>query len=188
MKRSVIALILVSSIMMSACTVNINTNTDFTVETGKTEDTTEVSETTTGTTPSSTSFESDPTESYETEFANVVCEWRDDALKKVKDYEWYANEDGPSDSQVMFYTDKKVTDLKFIELRNVQADESGLSFTEMEVFTQPELVPDKGLLVNISFVGDLPEYAFSYVDTDGTVRKYMLSVSGNDGSIFVQEF
>ena len=62
-----------------------------------------------------------------------------------------------------------------------------LTFDEIEAFSVPELNPDKGLLVNIYFVGDLPEYAISYVDQDGTTKKFIITVSGEDGSILMDE-
>ena len=173
LKKSVIALVLVSAMMVSACKVNVDTN--ISVETSYKDNTATASD--------ESSSEADPAANS----ANVVCKWRDQALKEVPEYEWYATEDGPSDSQVMFYTDAKVTDFKFLHLNNVDYADGKLTFDEIEAFSVPELNPDKGLLVNIFFVGDLPEYAISYVDQDGTTKKFIITVSGEDGSILMNE-
>jgi len=188
MKKITVSFILCAALMLSACTVNINTSES---ETEKTKDTSETSETVETTTEETQDTETQATDSQASEIsaANVVCQWRDEALKVITDYEWYANEDGPSESQVMFYTDARVTDFSFYEIRNISVDDSGkFIFDEMEIFTQPELVPENGLLVNIYFAGDLPEYAFSYVDVDGTTKTYLISQSGNDGSIVTEAY
>ena len=53
---------------------------------------------------------------------------------------------------------------------------------------QDELTLENPAAVEMLFVGDMPEWAISYTDADGTTRFFIVELSGRDGSIVMSEF
>ena len=57
-----------------------------------------------------------------------------------------------------------------------------------DAYTLAKLTPEKPLVVTASFPGDLSTYGISYTDADGKRHSHMLSVSGRNGSLVMQEY
>ena len=47
--------------------------------------------------------------------------------------------------------------------------------------------PNMSIAVQLIFPGDLPAYGISYVDADGDLRRFVVEVSGYDGSLLLRE-
>ena len=91
--------------------------------------------------------------------------------------------------RVWFTTNETVTDFRILHLTCETIDDDGnLTFAVEEVYSQPELTPDRPLAAGLEFPGDMPSNGISYVDTDGVIRKYAVDMSGRDGSLFLWEF
>ena len=57
-----------------------------------------------------------------------------------------------------------------------------------DVYTLAKLTPEKPLVITASFPGDLSAYGISYTDADGNRHNCMLSISGRNGSLVMQEY
>ncbi|MBR2524534.1 MAG: hypothetical protein IKE53_08895 [Clostridiales bacterium] len=183
MKKSIISAVLIGSMLLAGCTVNINTNVTESSEEETSEDTsasvssetekeTETEATTTTTAP---------------QHATVNVTWRDDA--PAIEYDFYATEDGEAETQVMFTTDIPVTNLTLMGLTDPEiADDGSMSFGTVEYFNMRDLNPGRGRLVNVAPIEDIPQEGYSYTDIDGRIRFFAICMSGEDGSIYSQEF
>ncbi len=89
--------------------------------------------------------------------------------------------------QVIFATDRPVTDFRFLALTPREAGEA-LAWDTETLYTLEVFSPQVPLVVTTTFAGDLPGRGISYTDTDGTLRQYALSLSGKDGSLLLEEF
>ena len=49
------------------------------------------------------------------------------------------------------------------------------------------MTPDTPVAVQLIFPGDLPAYGISYVDAGGDLRRFAIEVSGDDGSVLLEE-
>lgn len=66
-----------------------------------------------------------------------------------------------------------------------QFDEVG--FMGFEVWEEPKIVePGEDLIAVLLFKGDFPEYAFSYRDTNGEFKRFLVFESGMDGSLCME--
>lgn len=90
--------------------------------------------------------------------------------------------------RLAFVTAETVTDVEFVSLRleNMDADGNPTWSTET-LYSQPVLTPEKPLVAELSFPGDLPAYGIRYTDPSGTMRFFTLSQSGFDGSLVLSE-
>ena len=92
-------------------------------------------------------------------------------------------------TDIMFRTSTSITDVHVLGLtvKDSQADGS-YSFAVHDLYSQELLAPDSPLVVHLTFYGDLPCYGISYTDSDGTLRQKYLYISGEDGSLVLQDF
>ena len=118
--------------------------------------------------------------------ATVTAVWADDAeIGDHLDFE----ADTDSDTKVVFSTDTKVTDFALLSVVLESISDDGIAeFSYETVYLQEKLEPGLPLVVNMTFYGDLPNYGIGYTDTDGTVRHFTVSISGEDGSLILTEF
>lgn len=104
------------------------------------------------------------------------------------DYDSYS--EGTTDYSVraLLTTDRTVTDLRLVTLTVGDDGSGGLVYTTGETLYQAaSFGPDRPLLWETSFAGDLPERAVVYTDADGSVHQLALSLSGADGSLLLTE-
>jgi len=82
----------------------------------------------------------------------------------------------------------QVSDFKFSRISFNESDGS-VNYTEDEVlYSQNELTPEKPLVVWVSFPGALPQRGISFVDENGIERRFVINMSGEDGSILLSEY
>lgn len=92
-------------------------------------------------------------------------------------------------ANVLFSAKKAVTDFKLltINLENID-DDGNIRFSAAgELYSLPELTPEKPLAVRMTFEGSIPDKGISYVDASGTKQTYAVTMSGKDGSVIFVE-
>ena len=120
--------------------------------------------------------------------AKITVEYADeDTIDKEKCTFISLDKEGVITS-IIFSTDVEVKDFKILSLEFTDADENGKpQYNYNSAYSQPSLVPGNDLVADLLFAGDIPNYGFSYIDTDGTLKLFALGLSGEDGSIVVTE-
>ncbi len=68
------------------------------------------------------------------------------------------------------------------------SDDGEIDFPSEVLYELPELTPEQPLCVTLTFPGDVPSNGISYVDAEGNVRCFSVSLSGMDGSLVVSEY
>ncbi len=79
-----------------------------------------------------------------------------------------------------------VKDFRILRLDFEDVDADGnLKFKEETAYEQPVLEPGKLLLVEMTFLGTIPNYGISFMDENNVIRRYLVEESGKDGSLFL---
>ena len=184
MKR-IAAVITAGALMLSlaACSVEVNDK-----ETGKSEESTEeITEESTEVTDEDVTESSVSETTGEAAGTNVICVWKDYAIETlgIQDFRDMYSWDGDEDyDHIVIYADGDVRDFNFYTITNWDVQQDG-SFTYDKSMSlwEPRLEGNIGYTISLSFHGDLPEYGYSYEDQDGTVKMFIIEISGEDGSI-----
>ena len=108
---------------------------------------------------------------------------------------WVTLYDGPDSCCILFTTDSRVTDFTLLDLFAEDFTETGaviFSATPVELDEERDslpsvMTPDTPVAVQLTFPGDLPAYGISYVDAGGDLRRFAIEVSGDDGSVLLEE-
>ena len=111
------------------------------------------------------------------------------------DCNWVTLYDGPDSCCILFTTDSRVTDFTLLDLFAEDFTETGaviFSATPVELDGErgslpSVMTPDTPVAVQLIFPGDLPAYGISYVDAEGSLRRFAIAVSGYDGSLLLEE-
>ena len=85
---------------------------------------------------------------------------------------------------VFFTFRRPVTDFQVLALE--MNDE--YEFDTQAVCSLGTMTPDTPLTVSLSFYGDMPNNGVSFVDEDGTLCRYAVDMSGEDGSLYLWPF
>ena len=90
---------------------------------------------------------------------------------------------------VVFTTDTPVTGFRIlaIEMKDVSRD-GVIEWDYEEEYARDELVPGEALMVYLTFNGTIPNNGISYVDETGETRYFTVTLSGEDGSVQLDEF
>lgn len=124
--------------------------------------------------------------SYFAEKAHVTAFWADDTMPETPDY---VMEGSSIEGAVMFATDKPVKDFKIFTLSFVDfTDDGKYYFTEDLLKWFGDMTPERDFTVQFAFPGDLPSAGFSYKDLNGDFHRFMIGISGMDGSLYIEEF
>jgi hypothetical protein len=118
--------------------------------------------------------------------AVLRLQWAEE-LAELPEHESFVAAQGEWAVQILIETDRPVGDFRVLALTPEDGAE-GLRFREEALFTLPELRPERPLLLTLVFYGDIPNNGFSYVDTDGSLRRCALGLSGEDGSLQFWEY
>lgn len=76
--------------------------------------------------------------------------------------------------------------LKQVQLVSFDVAEEGLTVSRV-LYTLPEWQAEVPLAAGVVFYGDMTSYGLTAVDAEGNQRCYVVSVSGYDGSLVVEE-
>lgn len=118
--------------------------------------------------------------------ANMTMEYYDKQIHQ-KDCIFFENPrflNSPYVEKILITTDQTVENLQLLDIKS----EDGIHFYINEIlFESSEFNPDKPLLVQTEFTEYIPNLALSYMDTDNLQKNYLISVSGEDGSIIMSD-
>lgn len=111
------------------------------------------------------------------------------------DCDWVTLYDGSDSCYILFTTDSRVTDFTLLDLSVEDFTETGTvifsatpaAFDEERGSLPSVMTPDTPVAVQLIFPGDLPAYGISYVDSGGDLRRFAIEVSGDDGSVLLEE-
>lgn len=119
---------------------------------------------------------------------SVGARWADNSLPAGAAYDEFVADTTKPQSRILFSTDSTVTKFKVLGLQLKEVDPQGkITFTEEELYKQESLTPQRPLLVVLTFYGDLPHYGISYLDEKGQVKKYSVQISGEDGTLILND-
>ena len=100
----------------------------------------------------------------------------------------YGLNDNALTVEVVFTAESTVTDFKVLSISVQDYDDAGnFAFAAEEVYSQPELTPERPLVAGMEFWGDIPNNGISFTDADGKVKYYAVDMSGRDSSLFLLE-
>ena len=130
------------------------------------------------------------TETYMQDSSPLVRAWfAVDALPYYSEYHVFKASTTDPQERILFSAITEVTDFKVLALSDCNVDENGkISFHEKTLYTQPRLMPQCPLVVIMTFFGSIPNNGFSYTDENGTTRKFVVGLSGMDGSVEIEEY
>lgn len=121
--------------------------------------------------------------------AQVNIEWAQEARGDFASYHEFTADTSDYQVELLISTDKILKNFQFLSLTNTVVDETGKLLFDMEtLYTLDSFSPEKPLVVNLTFFGDLPSYGFSYADETGATRYFSINLSGEDGSLLLNEF
>ncbi len=119
----------------------------------------------------------------------VTARYEEDVPDLPSEHDEFRTGAGEPGVRVVLSAAEKVTDLRFLALTLADIDENGkISFEMEELYQQEELSPERPLLVETVFYGDIPNNGIAYVDAEGKERRFAIGMSGMDGSLFLMEF
>lgn len=118
----------------------------------------------------------------------VCVQWAED-VDFLEDCDYYDISSSEAQSCIIFTTDDFVNEFAILELFLTDVSESGdMEFEAHLALPQiTALVADSPLAIGLTFAGDIPCYGFQYEDENGELRRYVLEISGEDGSILIRE-
>lgn len=94
---------------------------------------------------------------------------------------------GAYTARLLFTADGPVRDFTVLRLNAEVFGEDGRIEFSTEPAAAGELSPTNPVAVQLAFLGTIPNYGISYVDSSGTLRRFALFESGYDGSILLEE-
>lgn len=98
-------------------------------------------------------------------------------------------DDSDMQVKVTISTNSSIQQLKVLSLDYEDADDTGIMRFRIseELYSLDELTSQKPLVIAMSFPGVIPNIGISYTDTDGTEKKYAISMSGEDDTLLLLE-
>ncbi len=109
--------------------------------------------------------------------------WAEEAQLTEGMYDSFIAYEGENAASVVFYAEHPLSGIRFMHLEHDINENGEMHFDEKVVYTQNTLTPERPLLVQLVFYGDMPNNGISFVDAQGIVHSCALSVSGEDGSL-----
>ena len=76
--------------------------------------------------------------------------------------------------------------VRMLRINSITYDSNGSPMYK-RLYRLDELKAGKTLAAGLPIVGDLPAYEISLIDSTGTMRSYIMSISGKDGSVVLSE-
>jgi hypothetical protein len=119
----------------------------------------------------------------------VIARWAEEALAGYSAYDVFIADTSEWQVKIVFSAEGGVRDFKVLKLDIEDIDENGKpTFSAVELYARSRLAPERPLVLGMTFWGSIPHYGISYVDESGTTRNYYIDMSGEDGSLYLEEF
>ena len=109
-------------------------------------------------------------------------------VPELGEHDTFSQTDGTEVSEsavkVVFSAESTVSDFRLLSI----AMQDGIfTFSAEELYSQPELTPERPLEAGLVFLGDIPNNGISFTDDDGNVKYCAVDMSGMDGSLILWE-
>lgn len=104
------------------------------------------------------------------------------------DVETFVHDDGEHSTEIAFCSTRDLQNFKFLSIAWQEANDDDVFFTTEELYSLDTLTPERPLLVQTSFPGDMPSTGISYTDADGATQYFAVGESGYDGSLYLSAF
>ena len=117
----------------------------------------------------------------------IRVEWADEAVLTADHDECDIFEPSEEQAKVSFTSDTPVKDFVILELTLTDCSDEGVMTFDAYPAASPEITPGKPLVIDFTFMGDIPGYGFQYEDADGNIRRFAMEISGEDGSLITRE-
>lgn len=112
----------------------------------------------------------------------------DELLSKYDSFSEFTEFEDEGFQKIIFTTNIAVKDFKFIEV-GFKDDNIDFTFFESDVlYSLEELSPAKPFVVSWMEQGSIPHRGISFIDETGATRHFCITMSGEDGSVFLAEF
>jgi len=113
-------------------------------------------------------------------------------VPELGEHDTFSQADGTEVSEsavkVVFSAESTVSDFRLLSIAMQDIDENGIfTFSAEELYSQPELTPERPLEADLVFLGDIPNNGISFTDADGNVKYFSVDMSGMDGSLILWE-
>lgn len=113
-------------------------------------------------------------------------------VPELGEHDTFSQTDGTEVSEsavkVVFSAESTVSDFRLLSIAMQDIDENGIfTFSAEELYSQPELTPERPLEAGLVFLGDIPNNGISFTDADGNVKYFSVDMSGMDGSLILWE-
>ena len=113
-------------------------------------------------------------------------------VPELGEHDTFSQTDGTEVSEsavkVVFSAESTVSDFRLLSIAMQDIDENGIfTFSAEELYSQPELTPERPLEAGLVFLGDIPNNGISFTDADGNVKYCAVDMSGMDGSLVLWE-
>mgnify|MGYP003292511376 CR=1 FL=1 len=90
---------------------------------------------------------------------------------------------------VTLATDKTIYNLVLFDIKDVEIDDDGnMTCQYAEIYSYSKFDIWTSLVLVVNFDEYLPTCGLSYEDTDGTIKSYLIQMSGEDGSLYLTPF
>ena len=86
---------------------------------------------------------------------------------------------------ILFHTDGNAEDFRVYSIETNIGNDGRADYIPTEVFHAGELTKDAPVAVTLDFPGDFSVNGFSYKGSDGNVKTFIISLSGEDGSLVI---
>lgn len=114
----------------------------------------------------------------------LTANFADQTLLESGQYHTFQTEDDQSVIRVAFRATRKLTDFS---IHSVAFGDEGYQ-PDQTLYALEQLDREKPVVADLAFPGDLSAYAISFTDESGTQYRYLLSVSGRNGTLVLAIF
>lgn len=109
-------------------------------------------------------------------------------MNDYSDFDEFIADNNEYRAKLVFTTDTKVRDFRVLAVSYEGTNENDeILYQKEEIYKQDDLIPERPLIVYMTFFGSMPSYGISYLDDMGKTRTFIVYQSGLDGSVLLQE-
>lgn len=113
----------------------------------------------------------------------------DELLANTNSYDEVIIDLSEAQTRIVFTISNTVKDFKYLEILLTDCVDDKCFFDIVEeLYSINELRPERPLVIDMEFIGSIPNRGISFVDETGIRRYFSINQSGKDGSVFLLEF
>lgn len=112
----------------------------------------------------------------------------DDLLHAYSSYDEFCQMQDEYAQRILITVNSRVNDFRFSKISFEEQNGDMPIIADTDLYIQKFLDPDIPLVVCVSFPGSIPQRGISFTTEDGQRRKFIIQMSGEDGSIVLNEY